>query len=620
MATGNLHTLPAGYRLLDTYEILAPLNLGVASVRYAATAGDLPVTVEEYFPARSAVRRDGVEVAAASEARIDEFNAGLAAFLATGRALARVGDAGIAPIHHWTHANGTGYVVTEDVEGRTLAALLADGATLSDDELKRVVQPIVAALGSVHLAGLLHRQINPEAIVVRPDGTPALRHFGIGTKVVGGARQVFDPRASALADITPGYAALEQYSAGGREGPWTDIYGLAAVMYHCVTGTVPADAPYRAVRTEFVPAARFADSRDARLLAAIDAALAVPIASRPQSLPVWGAMLFGGAQQTLLANRAGRTSARGFGRAATPSPLASALAPSSAPQTGVPAETAGTGRRVLRWAVPALAATGIIALMTWVDTGVLRGSAADAPSGEAADAAATGKAFADPLRVGGNGPTMVVVPEGSTRLGCIPADCSDPASPGRVVVFQRPFALSKYEVTKADYARFATATNRLPRPSLAGPGSRPVVDVSWDDAAAYAEWLSGQTGREYRLPSEAEWEYAAHAGADGSGAETDPPTADGKGAWAVGSGPANAWGLHDMGGNVSEWVSDCGDDALALPPADGGARAQPGCESRIRRGSSWAQGATSTSVSARSTASANLRAQDLGFRIAAKAD
>ena len=439
MATGNLHTLPAGYRLLDTWEILAPLHLGVASVRYAATAAGKPATVEEYFPARLATRRDAVEVAPATDAQADEFNAGLGAFLATARVLARTRNACIVPVHHWTDANGTGYVVTEDVEGQTLADLL-DDRPMSDDDLKRVMAPLIGALANVHLTGLLHRQVNPEAIVVRPDGTPVLRHFGIGAKVAGGARQVFDPRATALADITPGYAALEQYSVGGREGPWTDIYGLGAVMYRCVAGKEPADAPFRAVRADSVPAARFADpgdarSRDARMMAAIDAALAVPIASRPQSLPVWQAMLFGDAQQLLLANRAGRTSARGFGRAAMPSPITTVRTPTAARKTEVPSETVGIGRRALRWGIPALAATGIIAVMTWVDTGVLRGSAADA-AGDSADgaltvAAAPEKAFADPLRSGGNGPTMLTVPTGSTRMGCVPVDCSDPESPGR---------------------------------------------------------------------------------------------------------------------------------------------------------------------------------------------
>ena len=447
--------------------------------------------VEEYFPARLATRRDGVEVAPAAAAQRDDFAAGLAGFLATARTLARLRDRHIVPVLRWTGANGTGYVVTEDVDGETLSLRLERDATLSDDELKALMRPIIAGLGAVHGAGLLHRQINPEAIVLRPDGTPVLRGFGVGAKAAGGARQVFDPRAATLADIVPGYTALEQYSAGGREGPWTDVYALGAVMYHCVAGAAPADAPFRALRADPAPATLFADTRDARMLAAIDAALAVAIASRPQSLPVWQAMLFGDAQRTLAANRAGRTSARGFGRAAATSPLPGAPPHVPAPPAGA-TEAPGTGRRLLRWSVPALAATAVIALMTWVDTGVLRSRAAPPPAGTAARPA--GAEFSDPLRGGGAGPAMVVVPPGSTRLGCFPADCPDPESPPREVVFDEPFALGKHEVTEADYARFAAAGDRR-RPAPGRARLRPVADVSWDDARAYAAWLSAETGR-----------------------------------------------------------------------------------------------------------------------------
>lgn len=600
MATGNLNTLPPGYRLLDRYEIGALLHVGIASVRYAATADDMPVVVEEYFPARLATRRDGVEVGPAANAGRDDYTAGLAGFLATARALARIRDRSIVPVLHWTGANGTGYAVTEDVDGETLALRLEHDTTLSDDELKQLMRPIIGGLGGVHGAGLLHRQINPEAIVLRADGTPMLRGFGVGTKAVGGARQVFDPRAATLADILPGYTALEQYSAGGREGPWTDIYALGAVMYRCVTGAAPADAPFRTVRTDETPATLFADVRDARMLAAIDAALAVPIAARPQSVPVWQAMLFGDAQRTLAANRAGRTSARGFGRAAAPSPMSAVL--TQVPETPAPAETAGFGRSVLRWSVPALAATAIIALMTWVDTGVLRGSATDLTTGGAA-AQTPGGEFSDPLQSGGEGPPMVVVPPGSTSLAGSP--------PAGEIVFDKPFALAKHEVTEADYARFAAAEDSR-RPSPGDGHRRPVADVSWNDARAYADWLSAQTGREYRLPTEAEWQYAARAGAAGT-PETDAPAALSRAA-PVGIGPANAWGFHDMHGNVSEWVSDCGGRIPGA--ADSGAEATGDCKSRIRRGGWWNEPGTAK----RMASDADRRAPDTGFRVAARVD
>ena len=597
------------------------LHLGVASVRYAATAGNVPVVVEEYFPARLAKRHDGVEVAPESAREADEFDAGLSAFLATSRTLAHLRDDSIAAMHHWVDANGTGYAVSEAVQGQSLSARLEVQATLPDGELRDLMQPLISGLGAAHTVGILHRQVSPDTIFMRHDGTPVLCNFGIGTKVVGGARQAFDAHTGNLADIAPGYAALEQYSPGGREGPWTDIYALGAVMYRCTTGTTPADAPFRAAGGDLMPAAHLDGGRDANMLAAIDAGMAVPIASRPQSLPAWQAMLFGGSPQTMLASRAGRTSARGFGRAASPGPSPISVSRPVARAAGRQGfEQPGVGRRALRWAVPALAATGMIAVITWIDTGVLRGNAdvlAGVPPVHGYGPVRRNE-LADGLASGGTGPTMVMLPPGRVRLGCFGTDCTVPEAPGRAVVFRRAFAVSKYEVTDIDYAPFAVATGRPPPPVVAGRAPRPVVNVSWHDAVAYAAWLSEQTGREYRLTSEAEWEYAARAGDDGSGRGdvAAPP----QGIAPVGAaGAANAWGFHDMLGNVAEWVYDCGGAVLTPAPEDGTAWVWEGCESRVRRGGLWdASLPEGGSDDLRTFADPSRRSPDTGFRVSSQ--
>ena len=198
-------------------------------------------------------------------------------------------------------------------------------------------------------------------------------------------------------------------------------------------------------------------------------------------------------------------------------------------------------------------------------------------------------------------PEMVVIPAGRFRMGCVDGiDCQDASTPVHEVRIAS-FALSKYEVTFEEYDRFTAATGRkLAADRGWGLGRRPVINVSWTDAVAYAEWLSDQTGERYRLPSEAEWEYAARAGSatkyswgnqkgrnrancNGCGSRWD-----GEKTAPVGSFSPNAWGLHDMHGNVSEWVQDCWNDSYQGAPTDGSAWESGNCfESRVNRGGSW---------------------------------
>ena len=197
-------------------------------------------------------------------------------------------------------------------------------------------------------------------------------------------------------------------------------------------------------------------------------------------------------------------------------------------------------------------------------------------------------------------PEMVVIPSGSFQMGCVSGkDCLSSEKPVHEVKIDS-FALSKYEVTFEEYDAFTDATGRERADDVGwGRGRRPVIEISWYDAMAYAEWLSGQTRERYRLPTEAEWEYAARAGTETMyswGNDIGRNRANCYGCasvWGgqrtalVGSFSANGWGLHDMHGNVREWVQDCWNSDYEGAPTDGFAWLSGDCSLRVLRGGSW---------------------------------
>jgi formylglycine-generating enzyme required for sulfatase activity len=247
-----------------------------------------------------------------------------------------------------------------------------------------------------------------------------------------------------------------------------------------------------------------------------------------------------------------------------------------------------------------------------------------------------GAPFRDALASGGYGPDMVVVPCGAFAMGSkeIPS-----ARPVHAVTLSKAFALAETEVTFAQYDAFAAATGRaLPDDKGWGRGERPVIRVSWHDATAYAAWLSAQTGHRYRLPTEAEWEYAARAGSTtaypwGDVASRDfanygadeccQGLAEGKDQWVytapVGSFAANAFGLHDMQGNVLEWVQDCYQSYVDAP-VDGTARTRCDADIRMLRGGSWLQEPWGLTIAMRFAGAASRKTGNIGFRLARDLD
>jgi formylglycine-generating enzyme required for sulfatase activity len=235
-------------------------------------------------------------------------------------------------------------------------------------------------------------------------------------------------------------------------------------------------------------------------------------------------------------------------------------------------------------------------------------------------------------------PEMVVIPAGRFTMGSPTAEPwrSPSEGPQREVVAPRPLAVGKFEVTFAEWDACVAASGCSHRPDAVGwdaagrgRSRQPVMNVSWDDAQQYVRWLSGRTGRRYRLLTEAEWEYAARAGT--STAYAFGPTISPSQANYVGGGPgrtqpagsypANAWGLHDMHGNVWEWVQDCYVEGYGRAPSDAGQTVERGgCSARVLRGGSWAASPQSLRSANRGRDSSTGRGNDLGFRVARTPD
>lgn len=286
-----------------------------------------------------------------------------------------------------------------------------------------------------------------------------------------------------------------------------------------------------------------------------------------------------------------------------------------------------------------------------------------------------GQVFSDRfVDMNGQSPTMLVVPTGTYMMGAPDNESgrADSQTPQHEVTISKGYALSQSAITVAQFREFVRASGYKPDSVTQGgasvydegtgvmrdvsnaswqddyaghsaPDNLPVVNVSWNDASAYVQWLSQRTGKKFRLPSESEFEYALRAGSTtrywwGNGTpkgkvENLTGSLDrspsgrrwshafqnyGDGFW----GPApimsfspNAFGLYDMDGNVSEWMADCWHDNYVRAPVDGSAWINPGCSIRVVRGGSWGSSPEQANSAYRQGADASIRSGRVGFRI-----
>ncbi|MDY0296015.1 MAG: bifunctional serine/threonine-protein kinase/formylglycine-generating enzyme family protein [Acidobacteriota bacterium] len=456
------------------------------------------------------------------------------------------------------------YIVMEYLPGGSLAGLIESGPLQPENALA-IFSAIASALDYAHGEGFIHRDVKPDNILFRKDGTPVLCDFGIA-RAVGSATRL---TKTGMSVGTPHYMSPEQARGKKLDGR-SDIYSLGVVFYEMLTGKVPFEA-------EDSVAVAIAHVQD-------------PVPGLPGHLAKYQPLV-----DKLLAKD-----------------------PDQRPQTGKEvADLAGN----LPAAEPEKSAAA--------ESSHIESQAPSAPPPGRETRLVEEPDFQDlpPKRRAPAAPSSLGIEWVKMEAGEFSMGSNDGASDEQPVhrVYLDTYYISKYEVTFDQYDAFCNETGRS-RPSDEGwgRGSRPVINVSWDDAVAFCRWLSKKTGKTVRLPTEAEWEKAAKGGnnsrgytysgsnnvdavawySGNAGGRTDP----------VGQKSANELGIHDMSGNVWEWCADWyNKNYYSRSPARNPAGPSSGSR-RVFRGGCWILFASFCRSAYRDSGPPSLRLDSLGFR------
>jgi formylglycine-generating enzyme required for sulfatase activity/predicted Ser/Thr protein kinase len=655
---------------LGKYELDAtPLGQGAMGVVCKGYDPDLRQAV-----AIKVIRRELLEGPGGEQARLRFKNEAIA-----GR---RLRHPNIVPVYEYGEDQDCSYIVMAFVEGRPLKEALDTGPRSSVSEALAITGQLLDALQHAHSNNVVHRDIKPANILVGEDGQLQIADFGIAKIDLVGLT-----RTGAVMG-TPGYMSPEQ-CLGTPSDHRADIFAAGVILYQLLTG----EQPFRAIAAlavmhqvltvdpvrpsqinldvspalDAVVAKSMAKRREERFQSAREFAEALKEAAKPRpalaedirSMPTIKDPVFEGQDQA--------------------PPRTPPEPPSETPPEPPSNKGSVIGRSWLAAAVSAVAAVGLIAFLVGKeDVPPMGGSAPPAGNGGVSapasktvaaepkndrtpipgTAVATGPGpspgtfFRDKLKDGSEGPAMVVVPAGRFRMGDIRGEGKSGEQPVHEVVLNAPFALGQFEVTVGEFRRFVESSvyrteaergdgcfswatlSRSKDVSWRTPGfeqddRHPVVCVTWNDAQAYVQWLSEQTGYAYRLPTEAEWEYAARAGTETSywwGDDIGKNQAncngcggrwDNKSTAPAGSFVANPFKIHDTVGNTGEWVEDCGHGGYDGAPVDGSAWTAGGdCAQRVLRGGSWTFVPRAVRAAFRDWLTAGVRGLNLGFRLA----
>ncbi|MEO8135737.1 MAG: protein kinase [Betaproteobacteria bacterium] len=283
MTEAHPNAMPAGTRVFE-FEVERVIGEGGFSIVYLAFDHSLHrrVALKEYLPSAFAYRKNAHTVLPRSAKSRETFDAGMRSFLQEARLLAQFDHPALVKVFRFWEAHGSAYMAMVHYQGDTLRALLKENPGFAtESNIKALAAPLLDAVQQLHEHHCYHRDIAPDNVIVQPSGLPVLLDFGAARRIIGDMTQAL------TAVLKPGYAPVEQYADEGglTQGPWTDVYAFAAMLYSAVAGKPPPASVARVLRDEMVPLSRNPPAGyDMQFLRGIDAGLAVRPEGRPQSI------------------------------------------------------------------------------------------------------------------------------------------------------------------------------------------------------------------------------------------------------------------------------------------------------------------------------------------------
>ena len=293
MSANENHTpnaLPAGYRF-NEFEIKEVIGGGGFGIVYRAWDHQLErtIAIKEYMPVSLAVRAADLSLELRGERFQKLFNAGRNSFIQEARLLARFNHPGLLHVLRFWEENGTAYMGTLYYSGMTLKEWqVTSPESISESWIRRLLPPLFGAINTIHTAGYLHRDISLDNIQIQENQLPVLLDFGSARKEIGNLSDETEIM------LKPGFAPIEQYSEEGEveQGPWTDIYALGAVLHNLITGHAPPVSVVRCIEDNYQPLVeRQPEGYSLPLLHAIDCALLMKPADRPQSIDAFASLI-----------------------------------------------------------------------------------------------------------------------------------------------------------------------------------------------------------------------------------------------------------------------------------------------------------------------------------------